>query len=496
MSVTIWTTSDDAIVETANLFFEQVDGFGDAYKIWINNEYKAIDRFTIGIVFSLFTVVLILALIIWRMVRRYFSFVASSYVALEKHQYDFNALKPINPIFKEEVKMNQLIHRVFDENKFVSEVRDVLMGHFIVDDAVEHLFKVLEERLGVDRVGIAFVDYEHQKIIAEYGASNYDPLYLGPGFEVPFKATSLTQILRTNQTKITVDLEAQLLLKPHSMPLKMLVNEGIQSNIIIPMTMGAAVFGMVFLSSKHKGFFTEEHLKIGEKIVYDVKGLLNRAYFTKVILTKMTQSFSTLVDQRDTETGNHIERMTDYAVILAKGLKKRALKGYEIDDKFVLDIERNAAAHDIGKVGIPDEVLKKPGRFTDEEREIMKTHTTIGAEIFADLREGLMMFDPQFYKMAEDIARFHHEKWDGTGYPIGKMGEDIPLSARIVAVADVFDAIASKRVYKEAFAFEEAVAIIKSSRGNHLDPVLVDVFLDELDQIYSIYKNNDSFVNK
>lgn len=489
MSVNVWTSSEDEVIKTADNFFEQVDYFKVVYKEWIDEEYKSIGRLTIGIVFALITVVLILALIIWRMVKRYFSFVASSYVALENHQYDFHDLKPIKPIFKEENQMNQLIQRVFDENKFVSDVQEVLLGHFIVDDAVDHLFKVFEERLGVDRVGIAFVDYEHQKIIAEYGASNYDDMYLGPGFEVPFKSTSLTQILRTHQSKITLDLESQLMLKPHSVPLKMLVNEGIRSNIILPMTMGSAVFGMVFLSSKQKGFFTDEHLKIGEKIIYDVKGLLNRAYFTKVILTKMTQSFSTLVDQRDTETGNHIERMTDYAVIVAKGLKRRTIKGYEIDDKFILDIERNASAHDIGKVGIPDEILKKPGRFNAEEWAIMKTHATIGADIFADLREGLMMFDPQFYKMAEDIARFHHEKWDGTGYPYGKKGEEIPLAARIVAVADVFDAVASKRVYKEAFGFEEAVAIIRTSRGNHLDPVLVDVFLEEIENIYSVYES-------
>jgi HD-GYP domain-containing protein (c-di-GMP phosphodiesterase class II) len=178
--------------------------------------------------------------------------------------------------------------------------------------------------------------------------------------------------------------------------------------------------------------------------------------------------------------------MVKYSVAIARGLRLKKLPGYEIDRKFILEIERNASSHDIGKVGIPDSVLKKPGKLNPDEWVTMKTHAAIGADIFRDLRMGLTAFDPEFYKMAEEIARHHHEKWDGTGYPDGLKGTEIPLSARIVAIADVFDALTSKRVYKEAFSLDDSLDIIRNSRGNHLDPVIVDVFFENLEVMKAI----------
>ncbi len=436
--------------------------------------------------------VLLFGAVVLRITTAYFDFVTKSYEALRNHAYDYDALPSIKPMFAEEETVQTLVAEVFEENKLTSEVRDVLLGHYIVDDAVEKLFEIFNEHLGVDRVGIAFVDYKRQKIMAEYGACNYGKILLGPGFEIGFKGTSLYEIIESKRPAITDDLAVALEKKPHSAPLNALVEEGIRSNLILPMTMGGAVFGMFFLSSKKPHYFNAHHMHLSEKIIYDVKGLLNRSYFTKVILTKMTHSFSSLVDQRDNETGDHIARMVQYSVIIASGLKKRPKAGYEVDDKFILDIERNASAHDIGKVGIPDEILKKPGKLTESEWTVMKTHAEIGSDIFSDLREGLQIFDPQFYKMTEDIARYHHERWDGSGYPEGLAGEAIPLSARIVAIADVFDAITSKRVYKKAFDIETSLTIIREAAGSHLDPYLVDVFFENLDDVMRVYEKHFS----
>ena len=171
--------------------------------------------------------------------------------------------------------------------------------------------------------------------------------------------------------------------------------------------------------------------------------------------------------------------------------RSKGLPGYTVNRKFVLEIERNASAHDIGKVGIPDEILKKPGKLTPEEWLIMKRHAGFGADIFKSLREGLRVFDADFYRFAEEIARYHHERWDGTGYPEGLRGEAIPLSARIVALADVFDAITSKRVYKAPFSFEQSVQMIKESSGTHLDPVLVDVFIENIEKVWEIYQESE-----
>ncbi|HAS73570.1 MAG TPA: metal-dependent phosphohydrolase, partial [Clostridiales bacterium UBA8960] len=328
-----------------------------------------------------------------------------------------------------------------------------------------------------------------KKFIAEFGMSNYDNIKLGPGFEVNFDKTSLTNILQTRQAFITEDLDLELAHRPASASIRLLREEGVQSNMVVPLIMGDSVFGIVFFSSIHKHFFTQQHLKLSEKLIFEISGFMNRAYFTKVILSRITSGFSELVDQKDNETGDHIERMVKYSVVIAEGLMARNIPGYKVDRKFVLEIERNAASHDIGKVGIPDEILKKPGKLTPEEWEIMKTHVTIGSEIFRSFKEDLQVFESDFYKFAEEIARSHHERWDGSGYPDGLSDSEIPLSARIVAIADVFDALTSKRHYKEPFGFENSVEIIKSSAGSHLDPIIVEIFLERLEQFRAIYEN-------
>ena len=125
----------------------------------------------------------------------------------------------------------------------------------------------------------------------------------------------------------------------------------------------------------------------------------------------------------------------------------------------------------------------------NKKYEIMKTHTTVGKEVFSKLRNTLRIFDPSYFKVAEEIVAYHHEKWDGSGYPMGLTGNEIPLAARIVAIADVFDALTSKRVYKKAFSFEESLQIIIQDKGKHFDPLVVDTFIDNIHAIRRIYED-------
>ncbi|MBN1590734.1 MAG: response regulator [Pirellulales bacterium] len=182
-----------------------------------------------------------------------------------------------------------------------------------------------------------------------------------------------------------------------------------------------------------------------------------------------------LADSRDPETGEHLERMRTYCRILAAEMSREGSYRDQIDDQFVEDIYRSSPLHDIGKVGIPDAILLKPGRLTPEEFNVMKTHTVIGARA---LRQAAAQSSyGGFLTMAEVIARHHHERYNGRGYPDGLAGENIPLSARIAALADVFDALTSSRVYKPAFSPEKSQEIILESRGEHFDPNVVDGFL-------------------
>lgn len=182
-----------------------------------------------------------------------------------------------------------------------------------------------------------------------------------------------------------------------------------------------------------------------------------------------------LAESRDSETGLHLERMQEYSRILARAARDGHYSD-QIDDEFVEWVFKSSPLHDIGKVGIPDAILRKPGSLTTEELEVMRTHTRIGGDTLRSVLERFR--GPTFLTMAMEIAYSHHERWDGDGYPNGLIGEEIPLPARIVAVADAYDAITSRRPYKDSHSHQEAVRRIRVDRGEHFDPHLVDTFLD------------------
>ena len=182
-----------------------------------------------------------------------------------------------------------------------------------------------------------------------------------------------------------------------------------------------------------------------------------------------------LAESRDSDTGAHLERVRRYCRILAEQLRQSAKFADAIDDDFVQLIYETSPLHDIGKVAIPDAILLKPGKLTSEEFDVMKTHTVLGA---ATLDAALQEFpNAGFLRMAKNIALSHHEKYDGSGYPAGAAGERIPLCGRIVALADVYDALTSKRVYKPAFSHEVASLTIVKDSGKHFDPDVVEAFV-------------------
>jgi putative two-component system response regulator len=188
-------------------------------------------------------------------------------------------------------------------------------------------------------------------------------------------------------------------------------------------------------------------------------------------------AMSKLAESKDPETGAHLERMREYSRVLSGHLSNKSPrhKGV-VDDAFVDTIYSASPLHDIGKVGVADHILLKPGKLDPDEWVVMKTHSTIGAETLRAVHEHHPGND--FILMGIDIAECHHEKWDGTGYPNGLAGEQIPLSARIVALGDVYDALTSKRCYKDAFSHERSRDIILEGRGSHFDPAVVDAFLE------------------
>jgi len=207
----------------------------------------------------------------------------------------------------------------------------------------------------------------------------------------------------------------------------------------------------------------------------------------QAIESQMLGSLNALAMARDNETGNHIIRTQNYVKRLALRLRKMGYYKQELADEMIALLFKAAPLHDIGKVGIPDHILHKPGRLNDEEWQVMKTHTTIGEAVLSSA-EYQNQDDGGLIKQAIKIAGGHHEKWNGSGYPRGLRGDQIPLPARIMALADVYDALVSERVYKAGWTHEDAVNEITSKRGTHFDPLIVDAFIAEQDGFLAIYR--------
>ncbi len=199
-------------------------------------------------------------------------------------------------------------------------------------------------------------------------------------------------------------------------------------------------------------------------------------------------AMGSLAESRDNDTGAHIRRTQNYVKLLAEKLSTQDKFKQHLTPESIKLLYKSAPLHDIGKVGIPDKILLKPGKLTEEEFEIMKTHTTIGLDAIEQAETLLKKqnIKHSFLTFAKEIAGSHQEKWDGSGYPEGLKGDEIPISARIMAIADVYDALNCKRIYKEAFEHDKVVKILIEGKGSHFDPEMIDTFLEHLSEFRRI----------
>lgn len=210
--------------------------------------------------------------------------------------------------------------------------------------------------------------------------------------------------------------------------------------------------------------------------------------------SEVVMGFANLIENRDDNTGGHIKRTSKYVELIAEELRKQGQYTEVLTKDYVDNLVKAAPMHDIGKISVPDSILQKPGKLTNEEFILMKLHAENGGKIIQKSFQHLG--NEEFLEMAYQVARFHHEKWNGKGYPEGLKRKDIPLCARIMAVADVFDAVSEKRCYREAMPLEKCFEIIENGSGQDFDPVIVEAFLDiksKVEEIHTAFgelKNN------
>lgn len=230
-----------------------------------------------------------------------------------------------------------------------------------------------------------------------------------------------------------------------------------------------------------------------DKASYLENEVARRTLELSVIQDVTIQAMASLAETRDTDTGNHIRRTQFYVRALTQKLRLHPRFSAYLTDSTIDLLFRSAPLHDIGKVGIPDRILLKPGRFDAAEFEIMKTHTTLGRDAIQSAENALKL-QVDFLALAKEIAYTHQEKWDGSGYPEGIAGDAIPISGRLMAVADVYDALISRRIYKPSMPHAQAVSIILESKGSHFDPDMVDAFIEiqaEFKAIADLYVDSD-----
>ncbi len=369
----------------------------------------------------------------------------------------------------------------------VEELSQKINMQHSFEDVFDYLFNNFKPFIPYDRIGIAVLDETGDKIYALSAKSNY-PIKLGNRYSMPLEKTSLKKVIRTQEPRIINDLEQYLSQKPYSESTKLIVDEGMRSSITLPLIVKDDCVGVIFFSSTNKNTYTKSHVSFLKYIAQHIAISFDKGFLQEELIISTINGFAKLVEAKDNETGLHLERMRSYASLIVEKLGETLQYKRIINNKFKREIYNFSPVHDIGKVGIPDKILLKTDKLTDEEFKIMKTHTLIGANILTNMERELKREDRAFYKTGIEIAKYHHERYDGNGYPEGLKGEEIPLSARIVAIADVFDALTSERPYKKAFSPEESFDIIKAEAGKHFDPFIVETFIQSKDEVVKIYE--------
>lgn len=375
--------------------------------------------------------------------------------------------------------------KLWQSNHIMNIISDAAAESVTLESFTDKLYAGLKPALNIDR--LAFAVFDKGLIRAEFAKSDADIVYLRPPFIQHYLKSSLGNIVKNKKPRIINDLEDYYALNKNSAATELLLREGMLSSFTFPLISGDKCEGFLFLNSRRKNAFS---LEISESL--ELIGKFLSMAFSKIILTNKAimntiSGFTELSEKRDNETGLHMKRIALYSKAVCEELK--------LDYKKTKEIFEQSPLHDIGKVGIQDDILLKPGKLTFEEFAVMKEHPAIGYSVLNTIEIPHKYEGGDIFKTGAEIIRHHHEKWDGTGYPDGIKGEEIPLSARIVAVADVFDALTSKRPYKEPFSVEESIEIIKKSAGSHFDPEIVKAFLDAEDKIKCICKDYREIVN-
>jgi HD-GYP domain-containing protein (c-di-GMP phosphodiesterase class II) len=351
-----------------------------------------------------------------------------------------------------------------------------------LNEKVKSIHGVLRERFPfIQRIAAAVYDPATDSLKTFlYSSDEESPL---THYEAKLsEASSLREIIDRGQPRVVNDLS--LFSQGTHEHTRRIAAQGFRASYTMPMYHEGRLFGFLFFNSYDAGCFTEEVLRqidpFGHLIALTVMSDLASMH----TLLASLKTARDIAHARDGETGAHLDRMSRFARIIAQAVADR----YGLTDEYIERIFIFSPLHDIGKIAIPDRVLLKPGKLDPDEQILMKTHPLRGREMIDQMLAHFDLAQMRGSDILRNVALFHHEALDGSGYPEGRMGDDIPIEARVVAVADIFDALTSRRPYKEAWSNEKALATMKQLAGSKLDPHCVNALIDNLGRVEEIQR--------
>ena len=352
---------------------------------------------------------------------------------------------------------------------------------------LRYLLETLQNKYPeVQRLAVALYDHGSDWVKTFVAVEDKDNSL--PYYHAQLKDTTWLKAVADSQAPRVIA-DFAVLQDSHKVHVQALLDAGYRSSYTLPMCVNGYFFGFVFFNARQVGVFDGALLgeldmlgHLASLIVYNERANVRTLLATLKSAMNMTHA-------RDPETGNHLERMSRYARLIAQGIAPA--KG--LDDSFVEHIYLFAPLHDLGKITVPDRVLLKPGRLDDEEQRIMREHARAGLQLIDQLLDNFGLASVSQVPMLRNIVMYHHELYDGTGYPCGLVGEGIPLEARIVTVADVFDALTSERPYKQAWSNAEAFTWMAARAGQMFDPACLQALqarAEEVAHIQQCFREN------
>lgn len=383
--------------------------------------------------------------------------------------------------------MTQSFNRLSERLRGVFRLTDRINRGTNLDDALKFVCEEFRAFLPVEWVGVLLLTPDRSHIALE---RMYSETRSGLQENERFNfALGLPEdALGNGRAFAADDLDSLAVSLPPDSFVYRLQLDGKQSALFVPLAYNQSGEALLVFASSQKKAYTPEHVEFLSNLASQIGHILEKTLVLEELVVAAVEGLAKLAESRDPETGDHLIRMSLYSAIIAEEMGRTEKHRERITASYVRDVFRFAPMHDIGKVGIRDDILLKPGKLTPEERTEMERHPTIGGLVLRRSEEQVNNLGHNIFQIGIEIAEAHHEKYDGSGYPNKLQGADIPLSARIIAVADVFDALTSKRPYKEAWTVDQALENISTSAGKHFDPEVVDAMHRAMPRILEVHK--------